>query len=306
MPLGRGCAGRTPAAPSGRGARRLAELQRHGVPSADPPLMRSTTRYGITWRGIKRPNDREMGIAGGELIVLDLETHEVLGVRRGYAFYRGSWEITALCPHFGYFGGFDKATAFTAWFTMKVARPPRWKEWFEANEKTRRIRTDEVGPVIKQAAPAQLARVAAWRADAPRSRLLSQTGPRGAASSDQSHPARLRRDPVERDGSFAAGRSSRPLDKAVGEIRCPRSKRAERLPDGRRALHHDLLGAQQCLACTADFATPEATGSGQHPRSSTTTTSGTKPGVSASRRTVRRYRVTQVLPSFAKTLTVSA
>ena len=31
-------------------------------------------RYGFTWRGIKRPHDRELGIAGGELIVIDLQT----------------------------------------------------------------------------------------------------------------------------------------------------------------------------------------------------------------------------------------
>ena len=42
------------------------------------------SRYGYTWRGITRPHDREMGIAGGELIVLDLEAMEVLAVRRGY------------------------------------------------------------------------------------------------------------------------------------------------------------------------------------------------------------------------------
>jgi len=126
-----------------------------GGPATDPRNLRlgydteSKARYGITWRGIKRPNDREMGIAGGELIVLDLETNEVLGVRRGYALYRGSWEMTPLCPHYGYFGGFDKATAFSAWFTMKVARPPQWKEWFESNESTRRTRSTPVGPVIK-------------------------------------------------------------------------------------------------------------------------------------------------------------
>ena len=39
---------------------------------------------GTHRRGIVRPHDREMGIAGGELIVLDLETSKVLGVRRGY------------------------------------------------------------------------------------------------------------------------------------------------------------------------------------------------------------------------------
>jgi hypothetical protein len=43
------------------------------------------SRYGYTWRGISRPNDREIGVAGSELIVLDLETDEVLGVHRGFA-----------------------------------------------------------------------------------------------------------------------------------------------------------------------------------------------------------------------------
>lgn len=43
------------------------------------------SRYGYTWRGIKRPHDRELGIAGSEVIVLDLVTQEVLGVYRAYA-----------------------------------------------------------------------------------------------------------------------------------------------------------------------------------------------------------------------------
>jgi hypothetical protein len=42
------------------------------------------SRYGFTWRGITRPHDRELGIAGGEVIILDLQTNEVLAVRRGY------------------------------------------------------------------------------------------------------------------------------------------------------------------------------------------------------------------------------
>lgn len=42
------------------------------------------SRYGFTWRGITRPHDRELGVAGGELIILDLQTNEVLAVRRGY------------------------------------------------------------------------------------------------------------------------------------------------------------------------------------------------------------------------------
>ncbi|WP_447859843.1 hypothetical protein [Nitrospira calida] len=42
------------------------------------------SQYGYTWRGIDRPNDRELGIAGGEVIVLDVRTKEVLAVRREY------------------------------------------------------------------------------------------------------------------------------------------------------------------------------------------------------------------------------
>jgi hypothetical protein len=95
------------------------------------------SRFGIIWRGIRRPHDREMGIAGGELIVLDLETKEVLGVRRGYALYRGSWEFAPVCPRYGYAGGRDKGYQFSVWFVAKVARPPKWREFFEAEEKRR-------------------------------------------------------------------------------------------------------------------------------------------------------------------------
>jgi hypothetical protein len=42
------------------------------------------SRYGYTWRGIERPHGRELGIVGGELIVMDLQSHEVLAVRRGF------------------------------------------------------------------------------------------------------------------------------------------------------------------------------------------------------------------------------
>jgi hypothetical protein len=43
------------------------------------------SRYGFTWRGIERKSDRELGIAGGELIVVELATNRVLAVRRGFA-----------------------------------------------------------------------------------------------------------------------------------------------------------------------------------------------------------------------------
>ena len=40
------------------------------------------SKYGYTWRGISRTNDRELGIAGGEVILIDIATNEVLGFRR--------------------------------------------------------------------------------------------------------------------------------------------------------------------------------------------------------------------------------
>jgi hypothetical protein len=57
------------------------------VAEAVVPALKS--RYGFTWRGIRRPHDREFGITGGEVIVLDLQTQEVLAIRRG--FIRSGW-----------------------------------------------------------------------------------------------------------------------------------------------------------------------------------------------------------------------
>ena len=96
-------------------------------------------RYGFTWRGVKRPHDREMGIAGGELIVLDLQTNAVMAVRRGYNIWNRGW-TGMVCPRYGYLGGQDRSTYFTAWFVAKVARPPGWKAFFDAFEKTRVLR----------------------------------------------------------------------------------------------------------------------------------------------------------------------
>jgi hypothetical protein len=97
-----------------------------------------TSRYAFTWRGIKRPNDRELGIGGGELIVLDLKTGDVMGVRRGYAIWNRRW-TGRLCPRYGYSGGQDKTTYFTAWFVVKVARPSEWKQFLAVEESARRI-----------------------------------------------------------------------------------------------------------------------------------------------------------------------
>jgi hypothetical protein len=44
------------------------------------------SRFGMIWRGIKRPNDREFAIAGSEWIVFDLTTKEVVALQRNFAF----------------------------------------------------------------------------------------------------------------------------------------------------------------------------------------------------------------------------
>lgn len=93
---------------------------------------RLKSRYGFLWRGIKRPFDRELGIAGGELVVVDLTTGEILGIRRGFArsgFVRNSrsgiqWETAEVCPRLRRTpDGWDKSGDFSYWFVSKVLRP---------------------------------------------------------------------------------------------------------------------------------------------------------------------------------------
>jgi len=65
------------------------------------------SRFGLVWRGLRRPHDRESAIAGSEWIVLDLKTQEVLSVQRNFArtgFARnvvgGVWWLNAIsCPN---------------------------------------------------------------------------------------------------------------------------------------------------------------------------------------------------------------
>jgi hypothetical protein len=45
---------------------------------------RLRSRYGITWEDISTLEDRKYWVAGGRLAVIDLETQEILGERRGY------------------------------------------------------------------------------------------------------------------------------------------------------------------------------------------------------------------------------
>jgi hypothetical protein len=65
------------------------------------------SKYGLTWRGIKRHHDRESGLAGSEWIIIDLVSNEVLGVHRTYVrtggvrnSVGGVWWLNAVqCPN---------------------------------------------------------------------------------------------------------------------------------------------------------------------------------------------------------------
>lgn len=94
------------------------------------------SHYGYTWRGIKRPKDREHGIAGGELIVVDLATNEILGIRRGfiraaksrYSHSGLTWETGEVCPKLTDRPGWPKDVDFTVWFVTKVVKPAAARE----------------------------------------------------------------------------------------------------------------------------------------------------------------------------------
>jgi len=49
------------------------------------PVSMPQSRYGITWRAIERTGfDRDLGVAGAEALIVDLNSGEVLAVRRGF------------------------------------------------------------------------------------------------------------------------------------------------------------------------------------------------------------------------------
>ncbi|GAB6044275.1 hypothetical protein [Endothiovibrio diazotrophicus] len=64
-----------------------------------------SSRFGYVWRGIERLHDRELGIAGGEVMVVDLKSNQVLGIRRGFMYgvkthaKNGiNWLVGPTCP----------------------------------------------------------------------------------------------------------------------------------------------------------------------------------------------------------------
>lgn len=70
-------------------------------------IPRLSARYGYTWRGLRRKRDREFGIAGTEVLIYDLQSFEVLAVRRQFLRAgnnprgkgKAMWELAAKCTH---------------------------------------------------------------------------------------------------------------------------------------------------------------------------------------------------------------
>ena len=88
------------------------------------------SQYGFTWRGIKRPFDREHGIAGGELVVVNLQTNEILGIRRGFIYsdiknraHEVNWDAWYVCPTLKDRPGWPKRDDFSYWFVSKIVNP---------------------------------------------------------------------------------------------------------------------------------------------------------------------------------------
>ena len=89
-------------------------------------------QYGYTWRDITRTRERELGIAGGDLFVVDLRTGEVLGMRRGFArsviskntIGGRNWAGTENCPLVEMPGGFQyRSPGLDLRFMRKVVKP---------------------------------------------------------------------------------------------------------------------------------------------------------------------------------------
>ena len=111
---------------SGYDGRDLKSMKRH----YDNKLR---SRYGFVWRGIPRHRDRELGIAGGELAVVDLRSGEILGLRRGFLLSGNArssrsginWDFARACPPNAAGPGLNRGPGFAFAFISKVLRPAR-------------------------------------------------------------------------------------------------------------------------------------------------------------------------------------
>jgi hypothetical protein len=73
-----------PLSDAGQFHMRSSRYSQKKTPMTTEVVANRESRYGLVWRGLKRPNDRELAISGGEWIVINLQTNEILAVMRSY------------------------------------------------------------------------------------------------------------------------------------------------------------------------------------------------------------------------------
>jgi len=86
---------------------------REGRPMIEDHVANLRSRYGFTWHGVYHEYDDLFGIYGGETLILDIQTNEVLARRRGFIFRNSGGGI---CPP-------DKTSESLYRFVVQVLKP---------------------------------------------------------------------------------------------------------------------------------------------------------------------------------------
>jgi hypothetical protein len=87
---------------------------RKNEPMIEDHVTSLNSQYGFTWHGVLHDYDEVFGIYGGETLVVDLQTNEVLGRRRGFIFRNSGGGI---CPR-------EKTDQSLYGFVSRVLIPP--------------------------------------------------------------------------------------------------------------------------------------------------------------------------------------
>lgn len=102
-----------------------------------------TSRYALTWRGLRRPHDREKAVSGAEWIIFDRTNGEVMAVLRDYYLTGGTsnerggiwWLNAARCPFkLKLLGRLAGDTDWAVW-TPRVLRPTIYPKYLEIVDK---------------------------------------------------------------------------------------------------------------------------------------------------------------------------
>jgi len=74
------------------------------------------SKYGFTWKEVRDEKDKEVGVWGGEISVVDLKNKEVIAIKRGFVLINKYGGRSGICPK-------DKDDFFIYKFISKVLKP---------------------------------------------------------------------------------------------------------------------------------------------------------------------------------------